>query len=566
MRSTVIVVMAVVLSLAGAVSAQQFMDYSQVQLLRWMGSEPPDTYAEYLAAHPARSLRIEPVRMAPLRTPSAAGPPRVLVIANSALLPSIQAKVDRYIADVEAAGYAVDLYSSTYGTAEDVKAFIISQSTDLVGCVLFGDLPCAWYEVVDDHYEYGYASFPCDLYLMDLDGAWSDNETVSPMQSGVYDTHTGDTAPEIFVGRIDASRMSGDPEYAQVNDYLDKLHAWYAGEIQMTDYALTYTEDDWSESEHFWTDIDDAFSASEAIIAPDTDKEDYRDNRLTSPLYEFIQLACHSDPVDHYFTRGGELGSVEIKAIPPRALFYNLFCCSASRFTYDDFLGGAYIFNPSASALATIGSTKTGSMLNFWAFYQPLGEGKSFGQAFNEWFNAIAPYTYSEICWHYGMTIMGDPLIVPVSSDPSNIVLLQPNGGEVLVSGEEYQIQWWTQNVTPDSISILLSVDSGETYPYTVASGFPGSYTSYLWTVDEVPISLCRLKILSWYGGVVDSEDISDADFIIQSGPYKYVSPAGGDIYPYVMPAWAAHSIQDAVGAASTGDTIMVAEGTYSEN
>jgi len=567
MRSTVIGVLIIVLALAGPVSTQQrFIDYSEVSLLRWMGSEPPDTYAEYLANHPPRPLEITPVRRAPLRTPSAAGPPRVLVIVNSTLLPLIETKLDRYISDIEAAGYAADLYGSSYGTAEDLKAFIISQSTDLVGCVLFGDVPCAWFEVEDDHNEYGYASFPCDLFLMDLDGTWSDNLTAYPMQSGVYDTHSGvagDVAPEIFLGRIDASRMNGDAEYIQVNDYLDKLHTWYAGQMQTTNYALTYTEDDWSGSTYFWTDIDYVFPDNEAIIAPDTDKEDYQDNRLTYPVYEFIQLACHSDPHAHYFTRGGELFSSEIKAIPPRALFYNLFCCSASRFTFNDFLGGAYIFNSSSTALATIGSTKTGSMLNFWAFYEPLGDGKTFGQAFNDWFNSIAPYSYTEICWHYGMTIIGDPLVVPLVGDPSNIVLLQPNGGEVLVSGEQYQIRWWTQNVTPDSISILLSTDGGETYPHTVLSGLPGIHDSYMWTVDDVPLSLCRIKVQSWYGGVVDSEDISDSDFVIQSGPYRFVSPTGGDVYPYVLPAWAAHSVQDAVDAASPGDSIMIAAATY---
>ena len=127
MKSRIVVVLLIVFFIVGPVSAQdRFMDYSQVRLLRWMGSEPPDTYAEYLASHPTRPLEIVPVRMAPLRAPLADGEPRVLVIANSTLLPLIETNVNRYISDLEAAGYAADLYSSTYGTAEDLKAFIIS--------------------------------------------------------------------------------------------------------------------------------------------------------------------------------------------------------------------------------------------------------------------------------------------------------------------------------------------------------------------------------------------------------------------------------------------------------
>ena len=208
MKSKAAFIFLIMLLLAGSVSAQQrITDYSQVNRLRWLGPEPPDTYAEYLAKHPPRALEVVPVRRSTLYSPVAAEPLRVLVIVNSTLFPNIHANVDRYVLDIEGQGYAVDLYTSTHGTAEDLKSFIISQSTDLVGCVLIGSLPCAWYEIENDFGDSGYTSFPCDLFLMDLDGNWQDLETAYPMQSGVYDTHSGsgstDTAPEIFLGRID---------------------------------------------------------------------------------------------------------------------------------------------------------------------------------------------------------------------------------------------------------------------------------------------------------------------------------------------------------------------------
>ena len=66
----VIAVLVIVLLLAGSVSAQQqFIDYSQVSLLRWMGPEQPDTYTEYLATHPSRPVQIVPLRMVPRRLP-----------------------------------------------------------------------------------------------------------------------------------------------------------------------------------------------------------------------------------------------------------------------------------------------------------------------------------------------------------------------------------------------------------------------------------------------------------------------------------------------------------------
>ncbi|MBN1164407.1 MAG: hypothetical protein JXB45_07495, partial [Candidatus Krumholzibacteriota bacterium] len=145
------------------------------------------------------------------------------------------------------------------------------------------------------------------------------------------------------------------------------------------------------------------------------------------------------------------------------------------------------------------------------------------------------------------------------------VQVYDPNGGEILEAGEDYTIKWTTSRETPDSLSVLLSLDGGANYNYTLASGLT-STDSLIWNVDNLPVNTARVKVIAYFDGNLAGYDTSDGDFTIQGLPRRYVSSSGGNIYPYSIPDWAAHSIQDAVDAAENGDTIMVAEDTYEEN
>ena len=378
-------------------------DYRGVARLQWAGPGSPGTFEQYQARRgdaPFASAHL--FTTGPIE--AAGRSEKALVLVHTGLYGSIQATLDRYADDLADEGYTVEVHQASGGNHESLKSFILGHATDLVGCVLVGDQAAAWFE----HDHWGYEEFPCDLYLMDLDGDWLDND-----QDGRYDLHqagSGDEGPEIFIGRIDASMMSGN-EAAMTNDYLDKNHVYRTGGFSPPGHALTYTEDDWA---MFWdirTDIQSAYPSFDDVPAPATNKSDYVGNRVPDPAYEFIQLACHSWSQGHAFTRGGNAYWSEIQAAPPQAVFYNLFCCSSLRFSTSDFIGGAYIYDTGSPSLAVIGSTKTGSMLEFWAFYQPFGNLHTFGESFRRWFNKIAPFSAEEIAWHYGMTVAGDPFL-----------------------------------------------------------------------------------------------------------------------------------------------------------
>jgi M6 family metalloprotease-like protein len=144
------------------------------------------------------------------------------------------------------------------------------------------------------------------------------------------------------------------------------------------------------------------------------------------------------------------------------------------------------------------------------------------------------------------------------------IILTAPTPAEEVDEGDIYRIAWTVDRGTPDSISVLLSLDSGATWPDTIATSI--MITEYFdWMVPNLPVSTARLKIIAYLDDTVVSFDEMDGDFTILGLPYRYVSATGGNIYPYSLPSWASHTIGDAVDAAVDGDSIMVETGTYNE-
>ena len=552
------------------------VDYSRIKVLRWAGPGHPGTYNDYLAEQPRGPLNIRAVNGVPGAQVLALPPTirKVLLIVNSTLLPQIQVKLDRYVSDAQSRGYTLEVFECAQGTAEELKAFIKGEAPDLVGCVLFGSIPCAWYEVLNDYNMYGYASFPCDLFLADLDGTWEDSSSNAPMQAGVYDAHSagsGDEGPEIFIGRIDASRMGGN-EASLTNAYLDKLHDYYAGLVSQPDFALTYTDDDWSASPEFQTAIADAYPSNQPIKAPATSRDDYRDNRLASASYEFIQLACHSSSTNHEFTRGWGFNSLGVKAVPPQALLYNLFCCSACRYTDLDQLGGAYIFNSSPRSLAVVGSTKTGAMLVFSEFYRPLGDRKCVGQALKEWFRALAPYSQSEVFWHLGMTVIGDPLVTlknrpPVASDqvvqaaedwphPITFPATDPDYGTTLTFTIVDQPRHGTLEGDPPDVMYMPPQDhfcATDSFTFKASDGFLES------NVATVSITLIAMADTPSVTDAVTNEDTqSTSGLVISRNPvdgeevthFKITGITNGTLYR-----------NDGTTAINNGDFITFAQG-----
>lgn len=345
---------------------------------------------------------------------------RILVLCDNVTYNNLSNEIIRYAKDIHNAyGCAVHVYSIEGGTAQDIKR-LIKEDYDLdapflSGAVLIGDIPVEYFqhEGIDD---WAAEDFPCDYYYMDLDGVWENKDN-----DECFDTHTGNKAPEVFVGRISAYLQSGKMTY--LKKYFDKNHRFWIGQkIINKKRGLSFTGPDWSGIKLFRTGIQNLYG------------EDYTDNMcdelfsgnsyletIKDDVYEFIQLACHSNISFHSFddtkTPPDEVTSGELRLENIKTLGYNLFCCKACK--WDKIgsmsLGEVYLYSYNSETLSLVGSTKSGGMVDgMKTFYKYLGQSDCIGTAYRIWWKDIASKGLNvakNYRWYYGMCILGDPMV-----------------------------------------------------------------------------------------------------------------------------------------------------------
>ena len=346
---------------------------------------------------------------------------KVMIIVESSMYNQLPEKIKRYAYDINRTyNCHVIMETVSGGNHTNIKSLLIANQTNLDGAVFIGEIPAAWFEIEKDFNSTirGYKYWPCDLYYMDLNGTWTDADG-----NGIYDAHTGHVQPEIFVGRISTARalVSGDlgSEKAGLERYLDKNHKFWMGHTTVKKkFALAYIDEDWVNHSGHRESIQHLYGGAATVDTigwgnPNFGKADYL-NRLANDKYEFIQLSCHTDTTITYMTGGGPT-SDSIYKHGTKAIGYNLFACNSCRWTSHYCFGGSYIYNAENSSLVVVGSTKTGSMqgTSFSYFYAPLGQGKTMGESLKQWWvNAHGTtHSISIISWHYGMVILGDPMV-----------------------------------------------------------------------------------------------------------------------------------------------------------
>lgn len=334
----------------------------------------------------------------------------VMIIVAHGVNAVLSSQIAQLSSDIQADGWNTSIQVMAGGTATDIRALLQSEP-DLDGAVLIGFLPCAWYE--EDYW--AVEEFPCELYLMDLDGVWGDADA-----DGLFDSHTGDVAPEIWIGRIDAHAAEFGSEILMLSEYLEKNHLYRTGSMTPPSRALTFIDDDWSG--YSSCGLNSIYGASNVTVVnspTETTAANYL-SRLAEG-YEFVHLMAHSCPWGHTFkTPSGMAGTVmapEIAQVNPNTAFLQLFSCSNARWVESGCLGNWYLFGTDTGLLIS-GAAKTGSMLDFEEFYNPVGSGSCFGEAFRDWwaYEASGGFSSYEKAWFYGNALLGDPTLKPRSA------------------------------------------------------------------------------------------------------------------------------------------------------
>jgi hypothetical protein len=325
------------------------------------------------------------------------------IVVNHSVYPQIVSELNIFTQDLTAEGYAVQLDTISGMSPVGLRSHLASVS-GIEGAIFVGDLPVAWFETNG----FGnWEEFPHDLYFSDLNGTYTDNDA-----DGIFDGHTGNTAPEIWVGRICTRNLYWDSEIRLLKNYFHKNHRYRTDSLVLPDRALSFVDDDWSS----WTTCGLDLVYSNVTVINDGDQTSAQNYRAQlSAGYEWIHVCAHSSPWGHTFklvsgNYSGTVANYEIFTLEPQGLFYNLFACSGTRYVEDNFSAGWYVFGEPYGLLA-VGSSKTGSMLYFEDFYGPLGQpGTSIGSAFQSWFTVWGETDWD---WFYGLNIIGDPTLKP---------------------------------------------------------------------------------------------------------------------------------------------------------
>ncbi|MGB5546256.1 MAG: hypothetical protein WBM74_06765 [Polyangiales bacterium] len=325
-----------------------------------------------------------------------------LVVVESSLAEALQPSLARYAENMQIANIEVYVELFEPGTVEELRQLLFQyiDVQGIEGALLIGDLPAAWYEQTAFGY---YEQFPIDLYLQDRHAIWIDED-----EDGRFDGHSN-LHLDIYTARLHGTTEELVNYFARAYSY-----RWDGPLVDVS--AFIFIDDDWSSAR-----TEKAFHLEELYSNVDLRKEPFETTaeayleKMTGDGAEFVYQWMHASPRLVQFEHHPEGGSVtqtrvmrsQVRELNFKGSFYNLFNCSAARFTEEGNLARDYTVGTDYG-LAAIGSTKTGAVARPHIFHGNLVIGRRWGEAYQIWYNEEG---WKNDEWHLGIVIIGDPLL-----------------------------------------------------------------------------------------------------------------------------------------------------------
>ncbi len=320
---------------------------------------------------------------------------KVVLLVEEGISADISASLTTFQTDLAGDGYSVETWSISGGSAEDIRNDLITEYSggDLVGAICIGDIPTGWMD--SDEGEY-----PVDVFLMDMDGTWSD-----PDADGLYESYSNG-GPEIWVGRLTPTYLTFGGTADLLNDYFSRNHAYRTGALSLPDRALAYEEAFTGLTGYLGNLYSTVVLKNDSVA---TNADDFKAELMNG--YEWVHLISHSSPWGSSFHTGappgggGTLDNFEVPPLNPHAFFYVLNCCTNGRWTEVDNLANSYIWCDSYG-LAALAQTKVDYTNYFQEYYTSLASGNCLGDALRTWLAA-------NMNTENGAVLLGDPTLKP---------------------------------------------------------------------------------------------------------------------------------------------------------
>ena len=313
---------------------------------------------------------------------------RVHLFVEQSLYSQLRSEIEQYADDLQREGYTIAITSGSWKNPQEVRTLLAADlSNGLVGTVLIGNIPLAQFNLASDVNDGYWHNFYTLLYYMDLDGVWGG------LNNGVYTSHSGDTAPEIWAGVIRADNLpAAGSEVELLRSYFQRVHQYRRRQLNFPRFrAFQFYHTilpNYANLAAIYSDITDSGCNSQAsqlrALFEDPQGYDFAVINTASgySVHHFHPLADGWPLPDSYWVTDHGADDVDYRdvlAADPQILFYHLATSETGRFDQPNNLSGTYVFGTSrglvalaATQHAIIGDT----------FYEPLAQGKTFGEAF----------------------------------------------------------------------------------------------------------------------------------------------------------------------------------------